>query len=111
MKREEDNSNGDDDADAAINRMHKDNYGIIDSGDIPHLYTSVSTNPFPLQVYLAVDELHIYRYEGDDSDVDDLSEIEDGGDEDDEYEQEFEFLKQWGSKFDKLSKMYEGVDD
>ena len=59
---------------------------------------------------MAVDEIHVYRYEGDDSDVDDLREIEEEED-DDEYEQEFEFLKQWGSKFDKLAKMYEGVED
>nr|QDE55751.1 cadherin 1 [Nematostella vectensis] len=62
------------------------------------------------EVFLAVDELHIYRYEGDDTDVDDLSEIE-PDEEDEEYEQEFDFLKQWGPKFDKLAKLYEDVDE
>ena len=61
---------------------------------------------------LSIDELHIYRYEGDDSDVDDLSELGDSDEEgDDEHkEQEFEFLQAWGKKFDNLNRIFNEED-
>lgn len=56
---------------------------------------------------LSIDELHIYRYEGDDSDVDDLSELGDSDEEpDEEEEQEFAFLQDWGKKFDNLNRIF-----
>lgn len=56
---------------------------------------------------LSIYELHIYRYEGDDSDVDDLSELGDSDEEpDEEEEQEFAFLQDWGKKFDNLNRIF-----
>lgn len=56
---------------------------------------------------LSIDEMHIYRYEGDDSDVDDLSELGDSDEEpDEEEEQEFAFLQEWGNKFDNLNRIF-----
>lgn len=60
---------------------------------------------------LSIDELHIYRYEGDDSDVDDLSELGDSDEEpDEEEEQEFAFLQEWGKKFDNLNRIFNEDD-
>lgn len=60
---------------------------------------------------LSIDELHIYRYEGDDSDVDDLSELGDSDEEpDEEEEQEFAFLQEWGRKFDNLNRIFNEDD-
>ena len=60
---------------------------------------------------LSIDELHIYRYEGDDSDVDDLSELGDSDEEpDEEEEQEFAFLQEWGRKFDNLNRIFNEED-
>lgn len=60
---------------------------------------------------LSIDELHIYRYEGDDSDVDDLSELGDSDEEpDEEEEQEFAFLQEWGNKFDNLNRIFNEED-
>ncbi|KAJ7384989.1 beta-catenin binding [Desmophyllum pertusum] len=60
---------------------------------------------------LSIDELHIYRYEGDDSDVDDLSELGDSDEEpDEEEEQEFAFLQEWGKKFDNLNHIFNEED-
>lgn len=58
---------------------------------------------------LSVDELHIYRYEGDDSDVDDLSELGSDDDEQDD-EQDFAFLGDWGRKFDNLNRIFNEDD-
>ena len=55
---------------------------------------------------LALDSIHIYKYEGDDSDVDDLSELGDSGDEDEDDDQDFQFLQDWGSKFDNLNHIF-----
>ena len=54
---------------------------------------------------LSVDELHMYRYEGDDSDVDDLSELG-SDDEDQEEEQDFAYLADLGRKFDNLNRIF-----
>jgi len=60
---------------------------------------------------LSIDELHIYRYEGDDSDVDDLSELGDSDEEpDEEEEQEFALLQEWGRKFDNLNRIFNEED-
>lgn len=59
------------------------------------------------EYFIAHDSLHIFRYEGDDSDVDDLSELGDSdneGEEDDE--QSFDFLQRWGRKFENLNRIY-----
>lgn len=48
--------------------------------------------------------------EGDEGEHADLSEIEDNDDEDEE-EQDWEFLKDWGRKFENLNKIFNPVED
>ena len=55
---------------------------------------------------LALDSIHIYKYEGDDDDVDDLSELGDSGDEEEDDDIDFQFLQDWGSKFDNLNRIF-----
>ncbi|EDO28158.1 predicted protein, partial [Nematostella vectensis] len=59
---------------------------------------------------LSYDALHIYRYEGDDSDIDDLSELGSDDEGGDDAEQSFDFLQDWGRKFENLNKIY-NLDD
>lgn len=58
------------------------------------------------EYFIAHDSLHMFRYEGDDSDVDDLSELGDSDNEDDDDDQSFDFLQQWGRKFESLNTIY-----
>lgn len=59
------------------------------------------------EYFIAHDSLHMYRYEGDDSDVDDLSEIGDSdNDDEDEDQQSYQFLHEWGGKFESLNRIY-----
>ena len=52
------------------------------------------------------DTLLHYGYEGEGSDVDDLSELGDSEDESDDDDADFGFLGEWGTKFDNLNKIF-----
>ena len=45
-----------------------------------------------------------FRFEGDDGDIDDLSDIEEYPD--DDQDQEYNYLHHWGSRFEKLNHIY-----
>ncbi len=57
------------------------------------------------------DTLLHYGYEGEGSDVDDLSELGDSEDESDDDEADFGFLNDWGAKFDNLNKIFNPPTD
>eukprot|EP00794_Sanderia_malayensis_P018890 gene18890-20792_t len=52
------------------------------------------------------DTLLHYGYEGEGSDVDDLSELGDSEDESDDDDADFTFMQDWGAKFDNLNKIF-----
>lgn len=56
------------------------------------------------------DEMRHWSDEGDEGELADLSEIEDS-DEEDEPEQDWEFLKNWGQKFESLNKIFNPDED
>ena len=56
------------------------------------------------------DEMRHWSDEGDEGEIADLSEIEDSDDEG-EAEQDWEFLRDWGKKFENLNKLFNPEDE
>ena len=78
----------------------------VESVDVARFITSRLAEANSEDAAYPRDTLLHYGYEGEGSDVDDLSELGDSEDESDDDDADFGFLGDWGAKFDNLNKIY-----
>lgn len=78
----------------------------VESVDVARFITSRLAEANSEDAAYPRDTLLHYGYEGEGSDVDDLSELGDSEDESDDDDTDFGFLGEWGTKFDNLNKIF-----
>ena len=78
----------------------------VESVDVARFITTRLTEADTEDAAYPRDTLLHYGYEGEGSDVDDLSELGDSEDESDDDDADFGFLSDWGNKFDNLNKIF-----
>lgn len=78
----------------------------VESVDVARFITTRLTEADTEDAAYPRDTLLHYGYEGEGSDVDDLSELGDSEDESDDDDADFGFLGDWGNKFDNLNKIF-----
>ncbi len=78
----------------------------VESVDVARFITSRLAEADSEDAAYPRDTLLHYGYEGEGSDVDDLSELGESEDESDDDEADFMFLQDWGAKFDNLNKIF-----
>lgn len=78
----------------------------VESVDVARFITSRLAEANSEDAAYPRDTLLHYGYEGEGSDVDDLSELGDSEDESDDDDADFGFLGDWGTKFDNLNKIF-----
>ena len=85
--------------------------GNAESIDVARFITSRLAEADTEDAAYPRDTLLHYGYEGEGSDVDDLSELGESDDESDDDDADFGFLQEWGTKFDNLNKIFNPPDD